>query len=254
VRLIQRCLRASLVVLWCVLTVRGHAALAQQLPPVDTTTPAPKLADGTPDLSGVWMGGSPVASLADGLPLGETIPILPEAQAIKNSRQTKDDPVYNCLPSGVPRGTMYPWKIVQTPKRIYFLYEGNIHSYREIYMDRASHPSGDRSNPTWFGDSIGRWDGNTLVVDTVGFNDRTWLDGLGHPHTERLHVVERYTRLNMGTLQNVITIDDPGAYARPFVVTFSARLLAGWELMEYICNENNNTEHLVGTPTRDPRR
>ena len=109
-----------------------------------------------------------------------------------------------------------------------------------------------RRSPSWYGHSIGRWDGGTLVVDTVGFNDRFWFDFKGHPHTERLHVVERLTRTSADTLENRITIDDPGAYARPFTVTFTARRAAGMELMEYICNENNqDVEHLVG-PTAAP--
>ena len=149
-----------------------------------------------------------------------------------DARQSKDDPEANCLPTGVPRIAPYPWRIVQTPSdrkptHIFFLFEANIHSYRQIFMDGRQHPADP--NPTWYGDSIGRWEGDTLVVDTVGYNDKFWFDFRGHPHTERLHTIERYTRSNYGTLVNEVTIEDPGAYARPFKVTFTAVLQPGDE-------------------------
>ena len=214
------------------------------------SAPAPRLANGRIDFSGIWLGGGPIANIADGLPAGETLPLLPAARAILDARQSREDPQAHCLPSGVPRTAPYPWRIVQTPAHIFFLFEGNIHSYRQIFMDGRPHPPDP--DPTWYGHSIGRFDGDTLVVDTVGFNDRFWFDFKGHPHTERLHIVERYSRTSAGTLVNRITIDDPGAYERPFTVTFTARQAAGMELMEYICNENNqDVEHLSG-PTQAP--
>ncbi|HEY7444308.1 MAG TPA: hypothetical protein VH702_21445 [Vicinamibacterales bacterium] len=212
--------------------------------------PAPRLPNGTPDLSGVWQGGGPVGNIAQGLPPGEVIPLLPEARKLMESRLSKDDPEANCLPTGVPRIAPYPWRIVQTPTHIFFLFEGNIHSYRQIFVDGRKHPVDP--DPTWYGHSIGHWEGSTLVVDTIGFNDKFWFDFKGHPHTERLHIIERYTRTNVGTLVNQITIDDPGAYSRPFTVSFTARLAPGEELMEYICNENNqDVPHLQG-PTAEP--
>lgn len=217
--------------------------------------PVPRLTSGAPDLSGVWLGGGPVGSIEDGLAPGDTVPLLPEARKLKESRLAKDEPAANCLPTGVPRIDLLPWRIIQTPTHVFFLYEGNIHSYRQVFMDGRSHPTGDALNPTWFGHSIGRWDGDTLVVDTVGFNDRSWFDHVGHPHTERLHVVERFTRKNLGILENEITIDDPGAYAHPFTIAFRARLLPGIELMEFICNENNTVPaRLRGPATRDLSR
>jgi hypothetical protein len=111
----------------------------------------------------------------------------------------------------VPRIAPYPWRIVQTPTHIFFLFEGNIHSYRQIFLDGRKHPADP--DPTWYGHSIGRFDENTLIVDTVGFNDKFWFDFKGHPHTERLHIVERYTRRDFNTLVNQITIEDPGAYS-----------------------------------------
>ena len=195
--------------------------------------PAPRLANGKPDLSGIWMGGGPIQDLAEGLAPGETIPLRPEAAKIMAARQSKDDPEANCLPTGVPRIAPYPWRIVQTPTHIFFLFEGNIHSYRQIFIDGRKHP--EDPDPTWYGHSIGRWDGDTLVVDTIGFNDKFWFDFRGHPHTERLHTIERYTRKDLGTLDNEVTIDDPVAYSRPFKVMFTALLRPGEELMEYIC-------------------
>jgi len=223
--------------------------------PAALDRPVPELPDGTPDLSGVWQGGGPIGDIAQGLPPGQVIPLLPEARKIMEARLSKDDPEANCLPTGVPRIAPYPWRIVQTRTHIFFLFEGNIHSYRQIFVDGRAHPVDP--DPTWYGHSIGRWEGATLVIDTIGFNDKFWFDFKGHPHTEKLHIVERYTRPNVGTLVNEITIDDPAAYSRPFTVTFTARLSPGEELMEYICNENNqDVPHLQGPPAEpgDPER
>ena len=216
--------------------------------------PAPALRDGTPDLSGLWQGGGPVNDIAEGLPAGETVPLLPAARRILESRRSQDDPEANCLPTGVPRQAPYPWRIVQTPTHIFFLFEGNIHSYRQVFMN-GKHPADP--DPTWYGHSIGRFEGRTLVVDTVGYNDKFWFDFKGHPHTEQLHTVERYTRKNFGTLENRVTIDDPGAYAKPFTITFTAKLRPNDELIEYICNENNQDIPHVQGPTTiggDPDR
>ena len=226
------------------------SSAAQQRGRPVPTGPAPRLPDGKPDLSGVWNGGGPIADLAQGLAKGETIPLLPEAEKIMKARQSKDDPEANCLPTGIPRIAPYPWRIVQTPTHIFFLFEGNIHSYRQIFMNVSKHP--DDLDPTWYGHSIGRWEGDTLVVDTIGFNNKFWFDFRGHPHTEKLHTIERYTRKDLGTLVNEITIDDPGAYSKPFKVTFTARFMPGEELMEYICQENEqDTKHIQG-PARTP--
>ncbi len=207
--------------------------------------PTPRLADGHPDLSGVWQGGGPVGDLAQGLAKGETIPLLPAAKALMDQRQSKDDPEANCLPTGIPRIAPYPWRIVQTPTHIFFLFEGNIHSYRQIFMN-GKHPADP--DPTWYGHSIGSWDGDTLVVDTIGFNDKFWFDFRGHPHTEQLHTIERYTRKDLGTLENKVTIIDPGDYSRPFTLTFNARLRPKEELMEYICQENQqDAQHMKGS-------
>jgi len=216
--------------------------------------PTPRLPDGSVDLSGVWSGGGPVGDLEQGLTKGETIPLLPAAKALMESRISGRDPEANCLPTGVPRMAPYPWRIVQTPPykkatHLYFLFEGNIHSYRQIFMDGRKHPVDP--DPTWYGHSIGWWDGDTLVIDTVGFNDKFWFDFRGHPHTEQLHTLERWTRKDFGTLVNEVTIDDPGAYSRPFTLRFTARLRPAEELMEYICQENEqDAKHVTGPAQR----
>ena len=117
-------------------------------------------------------------------------------------------------------------------------------------MDGRGHPKD--MDPTWFGDSIGKWDGDTLVVDTVGFNDKFWFDDAAHPHTEQLHVTERYRRTDFAHLDFEITIDDPGAYTRPFTLYGHSPLLVNTEIMEYICSENNvrDLPHIVGKDSR----
>ncbi len=205
--------------------------------------PVPRLPDGTVDLSGVWQGGGPSRDLRLGLAPGETVPILPAAQKRMDSRTVLDNTEAHCLPAGVPRvPSNYPWRLVQSPTHkqathIFMLFEANIHSYRQFFMDGREHPADP--DPTWYGHSIGRWEDDTLVVDTIGFTERSALDGAGYPRTEQMRVIERWTRKNLGHMVNAITIDDPGSYSRPFNLTFEATLRVGYELMEYICNENN---------------
>jgi hypothetical protein len=213
--------------------------------------PTPHLADGTVDLSGVWMGsGSNSGDITKGLKAGEQVVLLPSAQALMKTRKSQEDPEANCLPTGVPRGAPYPWRLVQTPTHYFILFEGNIHSYRQIFMN-AKHP--DDPDPTWYGHSVGTWDKDTLVIDTVGFNDKFWFDYLGHPHTEKLRTVERYTRTDLGNMTIEVTIDDPGAYAKPFTTVGRARLQPpGDELLEYICQENNIDLVHVNAPATLP--
>jgi len=223
-------------------------ALGQEVkrPPV-RTEPAPRLPDGTVSFDGVWVGGGPVNDIAQGLPKGEKLPLLPAAVKVLADRAQRetDDPHLWCMPMGVPRSTPYPFKFVQdisgntAPSHLYIIHEGNIHSYRQIFMDGRKHPA--ELDPTWFGHSIGHWEGkDTLVIDTVGFNDKFWFDRRATPHTTHLHTIERWTRIDAGHLVREVTIDDPGAYSRPFTVTHQATLVQpGDELMEYVCQENN---------------
>jgi hypothetical protein len=213
--------------------------------PPPPTGPPPRLPDGTIDLGdGLWLGGGPGIDMAVGLPKGESFPLLPWAKALMEDRAKRpgDDPFYWCMPMGVPRVTPYPYRFVQNytikPTHMYILHEGIIHTYRQIFMDGRKHPP--EPEASWFGHSIGSWDKDTLVIDTVGYNDKFWFDRRGTPHTEQLHTIERWTRLTRGTMVNAITIDDPGAYSRPFTVTFNAQLAPpGDELMENFCQENN---------------
>jgi hypothetical protein len=211
------------------------------------TGPVPRLPDGSVDLSGLWVGGGPVQDIEKegGLTPGTLESLMtPEAKRIFASRKPEDNPHFACMPMGIPRATPYPFRMLQTPTHkkathIFILQEGNIHSYRQVFMDGRQHPK--ELDPSWWGHSIGRWDGDTLVIDTVGFNDKSWWDNRGFPHTEKLHLVERWTRIDEGHLNLEVDVDDPGAYTKPWTVKFQARLtgLPGDELLEYICQENN---------------
>jgi hypothetical protein len=178
------------------------------------------------------------------------VPFKPEAKKIFDERtanHSKDDPEGFCLPPGVPRMmyTPYPTQIYQMADRILFIFEGGAHIWRLIWMDGRQHATDP--NPTYLGDSIGHWEGDTLVVDTVGFNDRTWLDAAGHMHGEKLHVTEKFTRPDSNTLRLEATIDDPDFYTKPWTVVTTSTWAPGQELFEYICQENNrDIQHLVG--------
>jgi hypothetical protein len=173
--------------------------------------------------------------------------MTPWAAALFKERQDslgKDDPEARCLPTGVPRRDPYPFKIIQTAALVVILNEGNTYSYRQFFLDRG-HPKD--VDLTWMGDSVAKWEGDTLVVDTVGLNDRTWLDLAGHPHSDQLHVTERFRRADFGHLSIEITLDDSKAYTKPWTVIEVSRLLTNWEIHEYVCNENNkDVQHLVG--------
>jgi hypothetical protein len=212
--------------------------------------PAPRTSQGKPDFSGIWGPDRHfIYDISSALKADEVLPLQPWAAELAKKRMSKDDPEANCLPTGVPRMAPYPWKIVQTPTELAFLFEGNIHSYRQIFLDGRPHAKDP--DPTWYGDSIGHWESDTLVIDTTGFNDKFWFDFAGHPHTEKLHIVERYRRPDFGHLEDEVTIDDPGAYTKPFTVYGHFPLQAGTEIMEYICNENNvDVHHIVGKDSR----
>jgi hypothetical protein len=193
------------------------------------------------------------------------MPFLPWSAALYdyNSRnQSKFDPEGYCLPPGGPRmmATPYPAEIIQLPqdRRIIMIFEGATHIWREIYMDGRPHPTGDALNPTYLGHSVGRWDGDTLVVDVVGFNENSWLDYFGHPHTSQMHVVERWSRPNKGTLHYEATVNDPGAYSRPFTLAWDIPWDNSGELQEYICQENNQYLNRLtddfGQPIFGPRQ
>jgi hypothetical protein len=210
--------------------------------------PAPRLADGKADLSGDWAPNA-IRENVDLLATGVEIPLQPWAAKLYNERKasnSKDDPEARCLPPGVPRmsTTPYPFKIVQTPKLVVIVYEGGAHVWRQIFMDGRPHSKDP--NPGWLGESIGSWDGDTLVIDTVGLNGKAWIDQSGLPTTDALHVIERIRRLDLGHLEIEHTVDDPKAYTKPWKFTTHPTMLKG-EMIEYICQEGErDVEHLVG--------
>lgn len=286
-RMYLRCVFAAFATLVCLspLALRGQQTAST--PP----EPTPRLADGTPNLGrvpgekGVWnvpyiqnmadratgRGAGPAGrgGGTDGGRGGSRsephIPFMPWAAAVydyNSANVSKYDPEGYCLPPGGPRmlATPYPMEIVQLPehRRILMIFEGATHIWREIYLDGRAHPEGDALNPTYLGHSVGRWDADTLVVDVVGFNEGTWIDYYGHPHTDLLHVVERISRPDKRTLRYEATIDDPGAYTRPWTVSWNLTWNPTGELAEYICQENNrylwNLTDDLGQPIVGPRR
>jgi hypothetical protein len=229
--------------------------------------PTPRMADGKPDLSGLWENaplapGSPAApaSTADQPPLAtffdvgagfkDGLPLRPwAAELLKQRREnnSKDNPDAHCLPMGLLQFHEHPQprKIVQTPQLVVIIYEAN-YGLRQIFLDGRPSPNND-PQPWWYGYSIGRWDGDTLVVETTGLRDGGWLDIAGSPLTDQAKITERFRRLNFGTLQIDVTIDDPKAYTKPFTVRFNQRVTPGQELIEFICNENEQSaSHLLG--------
>ncbi|MGH9148207.1 MAG: hypothetical protein ACRD1Q_15965 [Vicinamibacterales bacterium] len=243
----------ALVVAALCLLARSEQLAGQGDVPKNAARPpaaTPRTADGKVDFSGIWNADRRfIYDLHDALKPGDSLPLQPWALEVTLKRLSKDDPEANCLPTGVPRQAPYPWRILQTATHMFFLFEGNIHSYRQIFIDGRKHP--EDPDPTWYGHSIGRFEGDTLVVETIGFNDKFWFDFAGHPHTERLRTTERFRRTDFSTIEYEVTVDDPGAYTRPFTLYGRHSYAENTELMEYICNENNqDVQHLVG---KDPR-
>ena len=207
------------------------------------TGPVPRKANGQPDLGGVWLRRAGIVNIADLLPKGETLPLRPETLKRMSLLKSQDDPQLRCLPVATPRSEPYPFRIVETPTYIFILMEA-VHGYRQVFMDGRKHPSGDDLQLSWQGHSIGRWEANTLVVDTIGFNDLTWFDNWGHIHSDKMHVVERFTRADLGHLNASVLVDDPGAYSRPFTLNYTAELMPTAELMEYICDNEQDAANI----------
>ena len=211
------------------------------------TARTPRMLDGKPDLSGIWLtpSGRWLNNLAAD---GVEVPFRPASLAIYKERQDnngKGRPSERCISHGVTDfdalGT--PTKIIQTPAVTIVLFEAYNH-YRQIFTDGRPLPKDPQ--PAWLGYSVGKWDGDTFVVDTIGFNDQTWLDDGGLPHTEALHVTERFTRRDFGHMSIQITIDDPQAYTKPWTVTIPKELMADTELIEWMCENEKDLPHLVG--------
>jgi hypothetical protein len=215
----------------------------------DLTAPTPRRADGKPDISGIWGTASPkyLVNIAADFKPGE-LPIQPWAEALTKERMTGihagEESNANCQPQGVPRidGTPNPFKIVQEPDLIVILYEA-FGQFRQIFLDGRQPPRDPQ--PTWLGYSVGKWEGDTLAIESTGFNGKTWLDQAGHPTTDALRVTERYRRLDFGHMDVQMTIEDAKAYTKPWTVTEPMVLLPDTDLLEFVCNENErDLKHL----------
>jgi len=204
------------------------------------TGPTPRTPDGKPDFSGVWHQLRTVEP-----PHPDALSWAAELSKERVANNFKDMPSSRCLPGGITSsGRFFKFRIMQNPTLLAFIYEEDL--ARQIYLDGRKHPE-DSLSP-FIGHSVGKWDGDTLVVDTVGFNDKTWLDFVGHPETEKMHVTERYRRKDLGHLEVETTIDDPGAYKKPWTIKEATELAGeGNEIGQYVCTENNlDLPHLVG--------
>ncbi len=214
------------------------------------TAPAPRRTDGKPDLTGIWIADPPkLRDVTMGLKPGE-VTMTPWAEALYNARKDGElsalDPDANCLPQGVPKidTTPLPFKILQEPDHIAVLYEA-FDQFRQFFMDGRELPK--NPNPQWFGYSVAKWDGDTLVVQSSGFNGKAWLDQVGHPSSEALRVTERFRRRDFGHMEMQATIDDAMAYTKPWSFTQQLTLMADTDLLELVCNENNkDLPHLKG--------
>jgi hypothetical protein len=233
--------------------------------------PTPRMPDGhvnlnvEPGKTGLWEGNAgstlarnlrnaidnPFMNLPSNLSVAD-VPFQPwarELYAFRQGTSTKDDPHVRCKPSGGPRmyHTPYGMEFIEMPElqRIYVLGVGGPHTWRLIYMDGREHPKD--LEPTFQGHSVGHWEGDTLVVDTVGFNERFWITREGLPHTEKLHLIERFTRTDSDTMKYEATVDDPGAYTAPWTGGWYIRWQPNEEMYEYMCQDNNrDVKHMYG--------
>jgi hypothetical protein len=233
---------------------RGRQAGPPQPPPRNAAGRV-LLGGATPkQRNGVWLpGGTPVTQANM-----KEIPWQPWARGVVADRDANElEPHTRCKPSGVTRPFLTPYgvEIVELAElqRIYIFDIGGPHTYRTIYMDGRSHPQ--NVAPNYYGHSIGWWEGDSLVIDTVGFNEGFWLDRLGSPHTDRLHTLERLTRTDLNVMQYEVTIDDPGAYTKTWKSGFNLRWDPNVELFEYVCQQMNYAHELmIGSHDKVDRR
>ena len=215
------------------------------------TASLPRMPDGKPDLSGLWQPELTPYRFDVIQDVKDEGIFRPAAQALFLQRAVNlrhDNPVTHCLPAGpqaiFAAGSTRFYRIVQSPGVLALLYE--LGGYRQIYTDGRALPKDP--NPTWVGYSVGHWEGDTLVVETAGFNDKTWLDMVGHPHSERLRVTEKFRRVDFGHMQVQVTYDDPETMTRPLTIAVAVNYAADGDMLEYVCNEDEqDTKHLVGT-------
>src|SRR6266850_2134622 len=220
----------------------------------DLAAPAPRGADGHPDLSGLWQLGIEIGYAANITADLAPRDIQPWAAALSRARLEefgKDDPeITGCKPGGprhITRGGLT--KVIQTPMMILFLFEDL--SYRQIFLDGRDLQKDP--NPAWMGYSIGRWDGDTLVVDTAGFNDRTWLDFAGHPHSEALRMTERFRRASFGRMELQVTLEDRAVYSKPLTLAAGGNFVADTDLIEFVCENEKDRVHLVGRTEQEKK-
>ena len=209
--------------------------------------PAPRTPDGKPDLSGLWRPEPHPYRLNVIQDPKDEVVFRPAAEALFLKRVAdfrRDDPLSHCLPGGPLEIITGMYRIIQSPNIVALLYEGGSGRYRQIFVDGRKLP--DNPNPTWLGYSVGRWEGDTLAVETAGFNDRTWLDRAGHAHSEGLRVTERFRRVDFGHMQFQITFDDPQTLTKPLTISLGVEYAPDTEMLETVCNENErDTAHLV---------
>ena len=262
---------SSLAAQWPAHATPGVPKTADGKP--DLAGPAPRTADGKPDLSGIWQNirppagqggaaatppppppqvgpdGTPVATFRDaGAGFKDGLPLQPWARELVKKRMadfSKDNPDAHCLPMGFMQFHTHgePRKIIQTPGVIVMIYEPNS-GLRQVFTDGRALPSKD-AEPWWYGYSVGKWEGDTLVVETIGLIDDGWLDINGNPFTNAAKVTEKFRRVNFGTLEIEVTVDDPKAYTRPWTVKVNQRIMLDTELIEFICEDRDAT-HYVG--------
>jgi hypothetical protein len=217
---------------------------------VNLAAPAPKTYEGKPDLSGIWQSSRAVFDLRQALKPGDSVPFTPEGKRIFDERRatnSKDDPSARCLPTGLPVRALLrtPMKIVQVPNLTVILYESRT-TFRQILTDGRPLPK-VVDWPAWQGFSVGRWDGETFVVETAGFNGLAWLDQAGYPATAALKITEKFRRRDFGHVDMEMIIDDPKVYTRPWSIVAELVFQADTELLEFICEENNrDIQHMVG--------
>jgi hypothetical protein len=253
-------LSPSLSAQWPKYPTPGVPRTASGQPILDA--PTPRTADGKPDLSGIWMrfrgegggttgapvpappGTPPVATFFDiGAGFPDGLPFQPWAAELKkrrNDANSKDNPDAHCLPMGHMQFHLHPQprRMIQTPDLLTIIYEAN-YGLRYIYTDGRALPPIGEVQPFWYGYSVGKWDGDTLVVETNNLRDDGWLDVRGSPITDQAKITEKFRRVNFGKLEIDITIDDPKAYTKPFTVRVNQEIMVDTEMIEFICNENN---------------
>ena len=255
---LNKCKRLALAIAMVLGIIAASGLHAQSTDSYDPDGPTPRLPDGTVNLGptenglGFWDRGSGPMVGGAYYPPPEEVPFKPWSRALYDYRQetlAKDDPHVRCAPPGASRQFAVPFglQIVQAPQmnKVFIMSGGSTRPWREIHMDGRGHP--EYVNPSYFGHSIGHWEGDTLVVDTIGFNERFWLHREGYPHTESLHLVERISRPVIGELHYEITIDDPATYTAPWSTSWVKAWNANEEFIEYFCQDNNIDQyHMMG--------